>query len=351
MTMEVSQRIAELVARLPPGLKQLLDAELAAGNNIIDMEIGPGDAEGRATLVLKHPFRTDVASPPASVFYREIKDNEPLIYEYYTADEKLSLMTAVFKPMVFQPLGGPENPTEAHIERMEEIAKRAADAAAKAAEEMNKPPEPVGDPNPGDAANRFLESMKMTFDMWHDGTGYDLDALKRLTPPERNSIEKLLVSRHPRDWRDIEALAHIDTPTARSLLESALKSADPKVRREAMRCAGEKAIPADREKLVIHAIRTKGLYDGLSEVIDEIPDFHPPAVIDALFHGALTGNGEAAVHFAALLFYLHGKAKEPFDWEHRPFFLRFNTSDRNERRAAFRELCATVGVEVGKYMR
>ena len=82
-----------------------------------------------------------------------------------------------------------------------------------------------------------------------------------------------------------------------------------------------------------------------------MPDFHPPAVVETLFHQALSGDGEAAVHFAALLFYLHGKAKEPFDWDHRPFFLRFNTSDRNERRAAFKELCETVGVDVAKYMR
>ena len=57
----------------------------------------------------------------------------------------------------------------------------------------------------------------------------------------------------------------------------------------------------------------------------------------------LRGDGEAAVNFAALLYYLHGKAESSFDWAHRPFFLRFNTDDRAERMAAYRELCAQIG--------
>ncbi|MCK5744708.1 MAG: hypothetical protein KAH44_00765, partial [Oricola sp.] len=68
-----------------------------------------------------------------------------------------------------------------------------------------------------------------------------------------------------------------------------------------------------------------------------------PEVIDALLIAALRGDGEAAVHFAALLLYLRGKAEGAFDWSRRPFFLRFNTDDENEREAAFRELCAEIG--------
>ncbi|HEY4328691.1 MAG TPA: hypothetical protein VGN88_03060, partial [Phycisphaerae bacterium] len=92
-------------------------------------------------------------------------------------------------------------------------------------------------------------------------------------------------------------------------------------------------------------------YDGLTEALDEAETFHPPAVMDALFKAALTRDGEAAVHFAALLFFLHGKAKEAFDWDHRPFFLRFNEPDLQLRKAAFKELCQTVGVDSAKYMR
>jgi hypothetical protein len=84
---------------------------------------------------------------------------------------------------------------------------------------------------------------------------------------------------------------------------------------------------------------------------DEAEEFHPPGVVETLFRGALNRDGEAAVHFAALLFFLHGKADEPFDWNHRPFFLRFNTDDRKERIAVFRELCEIVGVDPKQYLR
>jgi hypothetical protein len=56
-------------------------------------------------------------------------------------------------------------------------------------------------------------------------------------------------------------------------------------------------------------------------------------------------SGVAAVHFAALLLYLHGLASEPFDWEQRPFFLRFNSDDACDRRAAFVELCQKIGYD------
>ncbi|MBN1998898.1 hypothetical protein JW935_15165 [candidate division KSB1 bacterium] len=59
------------------------------------------------------------------------------------------------------------------------------------------------------AYQRFLDSMKIGFDQWHDGTGYDLETLGRLGPEERASIEELLIGnlKQAGDWRDVEALA------------------------------------------------------------------------------------------------------------------------------------------------
>ena len=207
------------------------------------------------------------------------------------------------------------------------------------------------DSNTSDPVRRFLASMVLDYEKWHDGIGYDLEALEQMSESELESIERTLIDHQPRDWRDIEALACIDSPEARKAVEAALKSSDMKVRQEAMRHAGDKADPKDREKRLIRSLQNDHLYGGLSEAIDEVPDFHPPGVVDALFRGALHRDGEAAVHFAALLLYLHGKAKEPFDWDHRPFFLRFHTTDRAERRAVFRELCERIGVDADKYLR
>jgi hypothetical protein len=208
-----------------------------------------------------------------------------------------------------------------------------------------------GDPALGEAANRFLASMTITFDMWHDGEGYDLAALAEISPSERAAIESILIHHQPRDWRDIEALAAFDSATAREAIVAALEHPDPQVRHEAMRHAGDRADPMKREARLIDALRTRGLYHGLSEAIDEAAEFHPAGVVEALLDGALHRDGEAAVHFAALLFFLHGKAAEPFDWGQRPFFLRFQTTDRGERSAVFRVLCATIGVDAGEYLR
>jgi hypothetical protein len=208
------------------------------------------------------------------------------------------------------------------------------------------------DPSFGPAARRFLASMNVAYDMWHDGVGYDLDALSQLSPDELKRIEQILVNHQPRDWRGIEALAQIDSPAAREAVAAALDSRDATIRSVARQYAGQAAAdPAQRERLLIQSLENDDLItSGLGKSIDEAATFHPPAVMDALFRGALNRPGEAAVHFAALLMHLHGKAPEPFDWAQRPFFLRFNTPDRREREAAFRELCEKVGVDPGKYL-
>jgi len=234
---------------------------------------------------------------------------------------------------------------------MEKSAEGDAARAAESASEADKPVAPPPISGLGDAANRFIASMTMNFEMWHDGTGYDLAALRETTPGEREAVETILIRHTPRDWRDIEALAEIDSPKSREAVKEALHSPDPKVRQEAMRHIPEDVDSADREKLLLHTLNTAGLYDGLSQAIDEAAEFHPPVVVEALIRGTLNRDGEAAVHFAALLFYIHGKAAEPFDWNQRPFFLRFNTADRAERQAVFRELCQTIGVDVTKYLR
>ena len=193
--------------------------------------------------------------------------------------------------------------------------------------------------------------MNVTYEMWHDGLGYDLEALAQVAPGELPAIEKILIDHRPRDWRDIEALGRIDSPTARAVVEAALGGRDVAVRRVARQYVGEREDPSERERALIRSLESGSLGDGqLSHAIDEAAEFHPPGVIDALFRGALRGDPEAAVHFAALLMYVHGQASEPFDWSQRPFFLRFNTTDQIEREAAFRELCGKVGVDSAKYI-
>lgn len=49
-----------------------------------------------------------------------------------------------------------------------------------------------------------------------------------------------------------------------------------------------------------------------------------------------------------MLTYLHKKAKTTFDWGKRPLFLRFNTDDQAEKRAAFVDLCALLKLDASE---
>jgi hypothetical protein len=362
-----SERINAQVDKLPAPLRPLLEAELAAGNTIKDVEVGRGPAQGKVALVLAQPFHVATSSAPTGVNWRERDNKDMHVFEFVLPDESFSLMTVKWKPMELPKLSGPPNPNEAQRAFAEQHAKREAARAARAAAEtaaetadaiaaareklFGNQSESAGISTEVSPKTKFLQSMEMNYEKWRDGIGYDLETLRKMSPQELGEIETILINHRPRDWRDIEALAKIDSPGARQAIEAALKDPDPQVRREAANHAGDKVSPADRETFLLKALKTCTAFDGLTEALDEAEEFHPPSVIDALVSGALNRDGETAVHFAAILFFLHGKSKERFDWDHRPFFLRFNTTNREERKAAFRELCETIGVEAEKYLR
>ena len=144
----------------------------------------------------------------------------------------------------------------------------------------------------------------MDFEKWHDGIGYDIDAIKLASTAERAAIEQMLINHTPRDWRDIEALAEINTKRAREVFKQAINGSDPDVRVAVTRYAS----------------------------------------------GLVSNRADVAVLFAAMLFYIFGKADEPFDMAQRPFFLRFNTEDRAEREAVFLSLCKALGINPEKYL-
>lgn len=67
-----------------------------------------------------------------------------------------------------------------------------------------------------DTYHKFLESMRLGFGQWHDGDGYDLAALRALSPTERQAAETMLLARldNDPDWRDLEALAYLGSPAS-----------------------------------------------------------------------------------------------------------------------------------------
>jgi hypothetical protein len=199
--------------------------------------------------------------------------------------------------------------------------------------------------DPTSALSRFKASMVIDYEKWHDGIGYDLSILETATPAELKAIEGMLVSRRSSDWRDVEALAALDSKEARAALKDALIHGDATIRMAVHSHAPEVMTERQRIDSLVQALQQSDTYGGLTQALLEVEDFHPPEVIRTLLRGLMERDGGTACHFAAMLYYIHGKAACAFDWDHRPFFLRFNTDDMAEREKAVRELCETIGAD------
>jgi len=199
--------------------------------------------------------------------------------------------------------------------------------------------------------SRFIESMKIDYEKWHDGIGYDLEALKEANKKEREAIERILLDRNPPDWRDIQALSILDTPRARQALIVLVLGGINEVNMAVLRYAPQLINDELRTRLIVEALKSASFYYGLSQTLGIVEKYHPKEVVQELFHGLLKREGEVAVHFAAMLFYIHGKAETPFDWENRAFFLKFNTEKLPERKTIFKELCKKINVDPGEYLK
>ncbi|HAX43542.1 MAG TPA: hypothetical protein PLF84_13005 [Bryobacteraceae bacterium] len=199
----------------------------------------------------------------------------------------------------------------------------------------------------GTAFDRFVRSMAVDFEKWHDGTGYDLAALAEAGPGERARIESLLLARGVRDWRDVEALAALNSPGARQALVKALQHGNAEIQAAVLRCAPDVASREERIAALVSALGSAEVFGGLTQALLEVEEFHPPEIVDALFRGVLERDGAVAGEFAAMLLYLHGHADSAYDLAQRPFLLRFQ---EEERVSLFVELCGRVGVDAGRYL-
>ena len=197
-----------------------------------------------------------------------------------------------------------------------------------------------------EAYQRFLDSMVLDYERWHDGASYDLETLEALGPQERAAAEKVLILHlhGAGDWRDIEALLALGTPSALAAVDQARFHQDAEVRNYALRGivesrnAGE-MVPGDPAELEQQLIRA--VQEGDYEMAEMMPSTR---VKEALLHSLPEADPVTRVNGAAFLLYLCGQAAEPFDWDQRPFFLRFAEDDPGELKAAWEELRQRTGL-------
>ena len=190
---------------------------------------------------------------------------------------------------------------------------------------------------------RFRSSMEMNQERWHDGIGYDLSLIAQATEAERAEIEALLLAEPVRDWRIVEGLSTLRSPRTIARLQSVLANCrDHTVTMSITQYASDLISPDQRSAAIVTTLREAPLLKGLHRALQQIPGFQPREVIEELHQATLKREGDVAIHCAALLLFLHGKASSVFDSAHRTFLARFCTKVPKEREAAYRDLCEVI---------
>jgi hypothetical protein len=189
--------------------------------------------------------------------------------------------------------------------------------------------------------------MKLDYEKWHEGIGYDTRALSEMTPEERGQVIGILTARDT-TWREVEALAAIDLPEARKAVRQALEhrmSVDTRL--AAAQALYEQGEMKDIGLFLARQIRQlTRIDDGLTRAL-LMAEEHPTSAVKQALLWASWNRTECAPHCAGLICFLAGASKEPFDWSLRPLFLRLGPNNSYiERKAAFDDLCKLVGMEL-----
>jgi len=326
----IDARFAERIAKFPAALRELIDAELAAGNRIVDVSsIFPAPPIG-ACAKLARKVSTRPRTSGGGLTFRA-RNTSLQSGEFTDAEQTF---------FVLEPPDAPPSEPDMDAIRNRRVQRGANTASA---------------PTTGFAAvDRFIASMRIDYEKWHDGIGYDVDLLKSASPDERARIESHLLRHGVHDWRDVEALAALvafDSEPARTALQRVAKGHDRKLRLAVNDHAPQLLTEAERAENLVAALERDDWLSGLSRAIDQSATFHPPAVVDALLRGVVARKGEFATHFAALVAYVHGVAKAPYDFDQRAAWLEFNTDDGAMRERLFRWLFSKIGVDPEKYLR
>src|SRR5882724_3513386 len=142
---------------------------------------------------------------------------------------------------------------------------------------------------------RFLSSMVMDYERWHDGIGYDLEALDAMSEQETAETVQLLADRLNAGkgaWYDLEALAHVDSPESRAALSSALRNEDAAIRLRAAEYMAEQAedsgetiasgLASAVEGDIVGLLRDPNCAVGIDLLTRLAEQFPTPAVREAL---------------------------------------------------------------------
>lgn len=324
--------------QFPDGLRDLLRAEIAEGNAVIEIGGPPAPPVGQAVW-LARPVATGRRRDGSGFTFYE-RNSSSWSGEFTDPNRHFFVLEPPRPPPPEPDMDAIRSQRHAPLPTptgQPSASARPTDGAfegSTSARASNAEPDPVA---------RFVASRRIDYHKWREGEGYDLMAIAEASPEQRRQIESLLTSAPAEGWREVEALAALETPKAETALLRALESDKVEVRLAVLRLAPELVPSARQTEVLAEALATVKPFGGLSDAESLVLQHHPPPVIDALWRGVLHRGPEVAPHFAGLLLYLGGQASSPFDWSQRPFLLRFNTTDPAALQEAFLELCQRLG--------
>jgi hypothetical protein len=182
-----------------------------------------------------------------------------------------------------------------------------------------------------EALRRFLDSTAIDYEKWHDGIGYDLDALRALEGLDRRQAVEWLRGRlrsPDAGWRDAEAA---QASAEQDLLELARRHPNPEVRAV--------VAPWQERRRDILALLREGEDDSDTlRALSDIPCIPDPEMRATLLWCALESPPVVAYHAAAKLLEIYAGVEDA--WQERPFLLRF--TEPATRPQAHRELIARI---------
>jgi hypothetical protein len=197
------------------------------------------------------------------------------------------------------------------------------------------------------ALQRFRKSMGISYEQWHDGVGYDLDAFAAMTPEERDAIAAEICTRRNLDWRDMEVLRIHNGRESFDRLRDALAAGGIEERAYAVaeliktgRMAG-----AVRDVQLAHVLDDLTDIRGLTVALQTTQEHGGPMCNGALLRG-VRDRPAVAYHFAGVALYLAGVSDSPWGADFRELLLRLRVEESpGTHVAAFAEFCRVIGID------
>lgn len=179
--------------------------------------------------------------------------------------------------------------------------------------------------------------MDIGYEQWHDGIGYDLEALDQLSDADKLIVELKLIPRADKDWRDIEALDRLGTPRALQAIVRTRKSENVEIRLLAHRY-GPPPTDQELEDAILASLSVADIYSGLINVLNAAIEHPLSKVKDLLWAKVRDPESGVAYHCAAALCCMAGVIDSIYDDKHRELFLRLVEKGGDDRTIAVQEL-------------